>query len=157
MAAALGSMVAGMSRGKKNYVQYERELSQALGKLEDLRAELKAAIDADAQAFTAIMQAHRAQREGKGSFEQVHEATRRGIEVPLQVAEQADEVRSILASLRPITNPNMASDLTTGEALARAAAKGAIANVEINAESFSDETFRAVYRARAAELKERNA
>jgi glutamate formiminotransferase len=157
MAAALGSMVAGMSRGKKNYAQYERELSDAIGRLEALRSDLKAAIDADAQAFTAIMQAHRSQREGKGSLEQVHEATRRGIEVPLRVAEQADEIRSILTSLRPITNPNMASDLATGEALARAAAKGAIANVEINTESFNDETFRAVYRARAAELKERNA
>jgi len=156
MAAALGSMVAAMSRGKKNYVQHERQLSDAIARLDTLRRELKAAIDADAQAFTAIMQAHRAQREGKGSHEQLHEATRRGIEVPLRVAEQADEIRKIVASLRPITNPNMASDLTTGEALARAAAQGAIANVEINTESFNDETFRAFYRARAAELKERN-
>jgi formiminotetrahydrofolate cyclodeaminase len=156
MAAALGAMVAGMSRGKKAYAHQERALSEAIARLDSLRAELKAAIDADAQAFTAIMQAHRAQREGKANLEQVHEATRHGIEVPLRVAEQADEIRGTLASLRPITNPNMASDLTTGEALARAAAQGAIANVEINAESFNDETFRAVYRARAAELKERN-
>lgn len=157
MAAALGSMVAGMSRGKKAYVQHERPLSEAIGRLDALRAELKGAIDADAQAFTTIMQAHRAQREGKGSLEQVHEATRHAIEVPLRVAEQADEIRGILTSLRPISNPNMASDLTTGDALARAAAQGAIANVEINAESLNDETFRAVYRARAAELRERNA
>lgn len=156
MAAALGSMVAGMSRGKKAYAQHEKPLSEAIAKLEDLRRDLKAAIDADAQAFTAVMQAMRAQKEGKTSFEQMHEASRRAIEVPLRVAEQADDVRNILGSLRPITNPNMASDLATGEALARAAVAGAVANVEINTESFHDETFRAVFRARAAELKERN-
>ena len=39
MAAGLGSMVAGMSRGKKAYVQYERELSDALARLAELREE----------------------------------------------------------------------------------------------------------------------
>ena len=131
-------------------------MSDAIGRLEGLRRDLKNAIDADAQAFTAILQATRAQREGKASLEAIHEATRRAIEVPLRVAEQADEVRGILGSLHSISNSNMASDLKTGEALARAAVHGALANVEINTESFRDETFRAVYRARAAELKERN-
>src|ERR1700681_748023 len=37
MAAALASMVAGMSRGKKAYVQYEQQLSQAIGRLGQLR------------------------------------------------------------------------------------------------------------------------
>src|ERR1700758_5589800 len=47
MAAALGCMVAGMSRGKKNYLQHERALSAALARLSTLREEFKAAIDAD--------------------------------------------------------------------------------------------------------------
>src|SRR5437870_2364001 len=42
MAAALGNMVAGMSRGKKAYQQHERELSDAIGRLNRLREELKA-------------------------------------------------------------------------------------------------------------------
>src|SRR5207302_3689108 len=42
MAAALGSMVAGMSRGKKAYQQHERELSDAIARLNRLREELKA-------------------------------------------------------------------------------------------------------------------
>src|SRR5476649_578399 len=45
MAAALGSMVAAMSRTKKAYLQYESELSEAIARLALLREELKLAID----------------------------------------------------------------------------------------------------------------
>ena len=55
--------------------------------------------------------------------------------VPLGVAERAREVAGIAERLKPITNPNMKSDLTTALALARAAIEGALANVEINLES----------------------
>src|SRR5213080_49437 len=44
MAAGLANMVASMSRGKKAYVQYERELSEAILRLSQLREELKTAI-----------------------------------------------------------------------------------------------------------------
>jgi formiminotetrahydrofolate cyclodeaminase len=156
MAAALASMVAGMSRGKKNYVQYERELSQVLARLEHIREELKSAIDADAEAYKAVIQAFRRAKENGGASESIHDATRRAIEVPLRVAEQTDEVREIIGKLRGITNPKMASDLDVAEALARAAARGGVANVEINLDSPPDETFRSVYRGRAAELRQRN-
>jgi len=59
----------------------------------------------------------------------------------LGVAERAREVAKIAESLKPITNPNMKSDLTTSLALARAAIEGALANVEINLESMKDEGF----------------
>src|SRR5882757_8296463 len=59
MAAALGGMVAGMSRGKKAYLQYERELSDAIARLANLREELKAAIDGDAESYDAVMKAYK--------------------------------------------------------------------------------------------------
>ena len=72
------------------------------------------------------------------------------------MAEAAAEVREMIGKLRSTTNPKMASDLDTADALARAAIAGGVANVEINLDSFSDETFRTVYRARAAELRKRS-
>ena len=54
MAAGLATMVAGMSRGKKAYVQYESQLSEALGTLAALREELKAAIDGDAASYNEV-------------------------------------------------------------------------------------------------------
>jgi formiminotetrahydrofolate cyclodeaminase len=72
--------------------------------------------------------------------------------VPLNVAGTVQGVARIAASLEGITNPNMKSDLTTAQALARAAISGALANVEINLASVRDETFVAEVRKRAAAL-----
>src|SRR5512140_297990 len=57
MAAGLAAMVAGMSRGKKAYLQFEQQHSEALARLSALREELKAAIDADADAYRALVAA----------------------------------------------------------------------------------------------------
>ncbi|HVP55453.1 MAG TPA: glutamate formimidoyltransferase [Candidatus Eisenbacteria bacterium] len=141
MAAGLGGMVAGMSRGKKAYVQHERELSEAIGRLAEIREELKAAIDADAAAFHGVMAAFKKLKDRPEAQSEVDEATRKATLVPLTVAERAREVRGILESLRGMTNPKMASDVATGIALANAAVDGALANVEINLEDMKDEAF----------------
>src|ERR1700726_3918277 len=60
MAAGLAAMVASMSRGKKAYVQFERELSDAIAALTPLREELKASIDADAESYNSVMKAYKA-------------------------------------------------------------------------------------------------
>jgi len=73
--------------------------------------------------------------------------------VPLGVAERAVEVAQIAEKLKPITNPNMKSDLTTAIGLATAALTGALANVEINLESLKDEAFVKQTRSRAAEVE----
>ena len=78
--------------------------------------------------------------------------------MPLGVAEKVVEVAQIATNLKPITNPNMKSDLTTAIALAKAALEGALANVEINLESLKkdspkDESFVAETRKRALALK----
>src|SRR5579864_1426595 len=59
MAAGLANMVASMSRGKKAYVQYETQLSGAIARLSQLREELKAAIDADAESYNLVMKAYK--------------------------------------------------------------------------------------------------
>jgi formiminotetrahydrofolate cyclodeaminase len=58
-------------------------------------------------------------------------------------------VAAIAERLGPMTNPNMKSDLITAVALAEAAIKGALANVEINLESLNDAAFVSEVRRRA--------
>ena len=60
--------------------------------------------------------------------------------MPLGVAERVVETAQIAASLKPITNPNMSSDLVTAIALANAALTGALANVDINVTSIKPDT-----------------
>ena len=158
MAAALAGMVATMSRGKKAYLQYESRLSEAIARLGVLREELKSVIDADAESYNLVMSAYKAARGGAGSGSAVNAALRHAAEVPLGVAEKAAETARIAEELRAISNPNMASDLTTAIALAGAAIEGALANVAINLDSIKPETpeddaFVSETRKRAAALK----
>jgi glutamate formiminotransferase / formiminotetrahydrofolate cyclodeaminase len=156
MAAGLATMVASMSRGKKAYLQYESELSMAIAALNPLREELKAAIDADAESYNAVMKAYKGAKsvsETEGAA-LIDAALKQATLVPLSVAERAYRVSQITTSLGPITNPNMKSDLTTAQALARAAITGALANVEINLASLKDQDFAAEIQKRTAVLKE---
>ena len=66
---------------------------------------------------------------------------------------RSEEVRRILESLKTITNPKMASDLTVGAGLASAAVAGALANVEINLGDIGDQVFVADVRQRVAAVK----
>jgi glutamate formiminotransferase len=140
MAAGLASMVAGMSRGKKAYLQYESQLSEALSRLGQLREELKAAIDKDAAAYNEVRAAYKAAKVSAGDNKLIAEALRGATNIPLAVAERAAEVRQIAEQLRPITNLNMSSDLTTAIALALAALEGSLANVAINLDSLEQES-----------------
>ncbi len=103
-----------------------------LARLAELREQFKASIDADAESFNEVMAAFKKAKDHPEAQAEVEAATKKATLVPLVVAERAREVRQIVESLRPITNPKMASDLTVGVSLARAAVEGALANVEIN-------------------------
>ena len=150
MAAGLAVMVASMSRGKKAYLQYEAQLGAAIGRLGPLREELKAAIDADAESYNSVMKAYKlaktaSPQEGEALIEA---GLKQATSVPLGVAEKAREVAKITQSLFAISNPNMKSDLTTAQAIARAAITGALANVEINLAALKDQAFASEVRKR---------
>jgi len=164
MAAGLASMVASMSRGKKAYLQYESQLSENIARLGQLREELKAAIDADAESYNLVMKGYKSAKssDGKANVNDggaaIAAALKQATSVPLGVAENVVEVARIATNLKPITNPNMKSDLTAAIALAKAALEGALANVEINLESLKkdspkDESFVTETRKRAAGLR----
>ena len=153
MAAGLASMVASMSRSKKAYAQYEAQLTDAIARLSQLREELKAAIDADADSYNAVMNAYKTAKSSAEGDGLIDTALKQATSVPLSVAERAKKVAEIVDKLKPITNPNMKSDLITASALARAAIEGALANVDINLESLKDQHFVSDTKRKASSLK----
>jgi glutamate formiminotransferase / formiminotetrahydrofolate cyclodeaminase len=145
MAAALALMVAGMSRGKKAYLQYERELSEAMAKLNQLREELKASIDLDAASYSEVMKAYKDAKTATPVLGErmVSDALKNATRVPLGIAQKAEQVRQLVESLKPITSKNMWSDLAVASSLAQTAIVGGLANVEINLQELKDEGFEA--------------
>ena len=124
-----------------------------LARLAELREHFKAAIDADAESFNEVMAAFKKAKDHPEAQAEVEAATKKATLVPLVVAERAREARQIIESLRPITNPRMASDLSVGASLARAAMEGALANVEINLGDIKDEGFLADVKQRVAAVR----
>jgi glutamate formiminotransferase/formiminotetrahydrofolate cyclodeaminase len=107
------------------------------------------------------MKAYKSAKESADGNAAISSALKQATSVPLGVAEKVVEVAGIATRLKPITNPNMKSDLTTAIALAKAALEGALANVEINLDSITkdspkDEGFVNETRKRAAALKGQN-
>jgi glutamate formiminotransferase/formiminotetrahydrofolate cyclodeaminase len=153
MAAALGGMVAAMSRTKKAYLQYEAQLSQAVARLAQLREELKAEIDADAESYNHVMAAYKLDKASPDREPAIESAMHGATSVPMETAQKTREVADIVASLKSITSPNMASDLTVAAALASAAIVGALANVEINLASLKDARFAEEIRSRVGQLQ----
>ncbi|MGB7495221.1 MAG: glutamate formimidoyltransferase [Candidatus Acidiferrum sp.] len=159
MAAALGQMVAGLSRKKKSQILHVDKLSEMLEELRKTAEELTAAVDQDAASYETVMVAFKlpqgnaeetAQRESA-----IQSATKGAAEIPLQVAEKAERLNGRLLQLEAIASASMKSDLQVARLMAIAAAKGALANVEINLDTLKDREYVEKTRGKVAELRTR--
>ena len=140
--AALVAMVARLTIGKKKYALVEAEMQTVLGRAETLRAALTLAVQEDAAAFEAVMQAFKLPKDTAEQQEirdrAVEEATIEAGRVPLRVASQAVEVLELAAAVTARGNLNAISDGASGAAQARAALTAAGYNVRINMASLKD-------------------
>jgi formiminotetrahydrofolate cyclodeaminase len=159
MAAALGQMVAGLSRKKKSQVLQVEKLSEHLDALHKTAEQLAAAIDHDASSYDAVMAAcklsHGSAREAEAREQAIQQATKGAAEVPLDVAEKAVALYERLVQLEAVAAPSMKSDLHVARLLAIAGAKGAIANVEVNLDGLKDAAYVASMKSRVGELRKR--
>ena len=137
LGAALASMMARLTIGKKKYIEIEPEMMKLLDETETLRAELTRAISEDAAAFEAVLQAFRLPKitpeEEQVRQQAIEQATFHASEVPLQAARKSVRVMELCTRAASIGNLNAISDAASGAALARAALTSAGYNVRINA------------------------
>jgi len=159
LAAALGQMVAGLSRRKKSQAGYVDQLSAALDEMRRIADELAKAIDHDAASYEAVVAAFKLPQgdaqETKQREEVLQKATKGAAEVPLEVAERTVELFERLGQLHAIVPASMRSDLEVARLMAEAGGRGAMANVEINLEGLTDTAYAAAMRAKIAALRER--
>jgi glutamate formiminotransferase / formiminotetrahydrofolate cyclodeaminase len=159
LGAALGQMIAGLSRKKKTQAAYLDQLSEVVDGLRRIADQLTEAIDRDAASYDAVVAALKLPQgtaeENKNRERAIQEATRHAAEVPLQVAETAVAVLERLGQLGPIAAASMKSDLEVAGLMAGAGARGALANVEINLDGITDAAYVATMRQKVAALRER--
>jgi glutamate formiminotransferase / formiminotetrahydrofolate cyclodeaminase len=136
LGAALGAMLARLTVGKKKYLEVEPEMLKLLDEAETLRADMTRAIEEDAAAFDAVLQAFKLPKltpeEEAAREEAIQQATLRAAEVPLQAARQAVRVMEVCARITALGNLNAITDGASGAVMAKAALIAAGYNVRIN-------------------------
>jgi formiminotetrahydrofolate cyclodeaminase len=159
LAAALGQMVAALSRKKKSQAHYADRLSEHLDQLRRDADALSDAIDADATSYDQVMAAFKLPQgntlETAAREEAIQETTKGAAAVPFHVAERAVALFERMGQLEAIAAASMKSDLKVAKLMAEAGARGAIANVEINLASIKDPSFVAEKRRAIAILLDR--
>jgi formiminotetrahydrofolate cyclodeaminase len=99
-------------------------------------------VDRDALSYEAVMAALRLSKatepEQAARARALEDASKAATVVPLETAELAAETASLVISLRSITIPQAASDLSVARHLANAAEQGAMENVRANLPSTHD-------------------
>jgi len=159
LAAALGQMVAGLSRKKKAQLTVVDKLSDALEEMRKASDGLTAAIDRDSSAYDAVLAAYKMPQgdseEIKAREAAIQAAMRGATEVPLEVATSTVALFERIGQLAAIAAASMKSDLDVARLMAAAGAKGALANVEINLDGIKDTGYVTATREKVAALRER--
>lgn len=143
--AALVSMVANLTIGKKNYEAVENDLKAARAEAERVRAELTAAIEEDVVAFNSVMGAYglpRATDEEKAArTAAIQAALKDATLAPLRAVKACFEVIVLSEAVADKGNLNVISDAGVAVLAANAGLRSAALNVYINAKAIKDREF----------------
>jgi formiminotetrahydrofolate cyclodeaminase len=143
--AALVSMVANLTIGKKNYEAVWQDLEAVNAKAVALRADLIRAIDEDVVAFNAVMGAYglpRATDEEKAKrAAAIQAALKDATLAPLRAVKACFEVIRLSAAAAEKGNLNVISDAGVAVLSANAGLRSAALNVFINAKAIKDRDF----------------
>ena len=145
MGAALSSMVANLTFGKKGHESDSDALKSVAQQAQVLKDELLRAIDRDTEAFNKVMDAFRlpkktdAQKSERATA--ISEATKHAALVPLNVMKLAAESLEQVQQIAEKGIDNAISDAGVAALMGRACAEGAYLNVKINLAGIEDADF----------------
>jgi glutamate formiminotransferase / formiminotetrahydrofolate cyclodeaminase len=146
LSAALSSMVANLTYGKKGYEGSGEDMKRVAARAQVLKEDLLRAVDLDTRAFNKVMEAYRLP---KGTDEQnrdrdraVEAASVEATLVPLGVLRACVELLGLAETVAREGNRNSVSDAGVAGLAARAAGEGAYYNVRINLPNIKDEAFK---------------
>ena len=143
--AALISMVANFTIGKKGYEDVHDEFTNILNQSEDLRSKLTGAIKDDVDVFNRVMAAYGMPKdtedEKKIRTEAIQSALKEATDVPLTCAKLCREVIDLSESAAENGNTNVISDAGVALLAGYAGLRSAALNVYINIGGIKDKEF----------------
>jgi len=145
LSAALSSMVANLTHGKKGYEEHNELMEEIAVKAQELKDKYLQSIDEDTRAFNLVNGSFRlpkkTEEDKKIREKKIEEATKEATRVPLKVLEITQELLDLAEVVADKGNVNSVSDAGVAAIQARACAEGAYLNVIINLKGLSDQQF----------------
>jgi glutamate formiminotransferase/formiminotetrahydrofolate cyclodeaminase len=145
LGVSLGTMVANLSAHKRGWDDRWNEFSDWAEKGMNFQQALLHLVDEDTSAFNKIMEAFGLPKGNESEkttrTEAIQRATKYATEVPFKVVETAYQSMEVMKAMADIGNPNSVTDAGVGALCARAAVRGALLNVKINAGGLTDKAF----------------
>lgn len=132
VAAALCSMVANLTTGKKKYEQYQEDIDRILFYLEEAIWDINSYIEKDADAFGPLAEAYKIPKDDSKRAEIMEKALLAAAVVPMELANKLYDLVPVMEELEQKGSKMALSDVAVAAAACKAAMEGAVMNVYIN-------------------------
>ena len=142
LAAALCSMVASITSGRKKYARYEDDIQRTIEETEKIRQHLIKLIDEDAAGFEPLQKAYSMPKDDPGRAQVMEKASLDACRAPIEMMRDIAKVIDLLEEMRIKGSVTVRSDAGCGALLAGAALESASMNIYINTKHISCEKAR---------------
>ncbi|MBU3172557.1 cyclodeaminase/cyclohydrolase family protein [Clostridium estertheticum] len=156
-AAALVSMVASLTIGKKGYEDSEVMMKEVYEQANKYKEKFIEYIDADSESFHGVMDAFKLPKnndEEKATRKEIiQNALKHASETPYKIAENAYRLMEYSEIAVEHGNKNAVTDAAVSAMMARSAVLSALYNVKINLASINDSEFVATFEKKVSALE----
>ena len=144
-AAALVVMVCNFTYGKEKYADVKDQVFDIMDHAKGIQRLALRAVEDDAAAFKAVMQAYKLPGPIAGrdirKEDAIQDALKRAATVPWNLVECCEKLYEKALDLRPICNPNLVSDVDVAICLLQSAIGALWINVDVNMRQIKDPNF----------------
>ena len=141
LSAALCSMVASLTTGKKKYAEYQSDIERILDDTAKIKSEMQVLIEKDAEVFEPLSKAYGIPKEDPKRAEILEEALRVACSAPLEILRVACKIVPILEELTVKGSKIALSDVGVAAVACQAAMQGGVLNVYINTKLMQDKEY----------------
>ena len=138
LSAALCSMAANFTAGKKKYAAYEADIQRILTEAEALRLCLLDLVEADAAGFEPLARAYAIPRDDPSRDTVMEQAILTACAAPMEMLFACGDVLHLLEELLEKASRLLLADVGCGASLCRAALECAAMNVFVNTASLKN-------------------
>lgn len=138
---ALGNMVGELTVGKKKYADVEEDVKALMERAQDLRVQLLACVNKDAEAFEPLSRAYGIPKEDPARDEIMEQCLRDAAAAPLEILDLCCEAIELQREFADKGSALAISDAATGVVFCWSAMYGAAVNVKVNTKSMKDRAY----------------